>query len=199
MTKDKQSDPVEIGRISEIESNLKNYLIHIRGNPARESLLIKELMDQGWSQTAIAKAMAVSQPTISKLLTLHNLIPPLFQRLVDEAICHTAAYQLANLPVLIQQELAKNTRITVRMAKLARREYVISDLLLDAMEAVNPYVDEKGDPTFNDSRLNTVYTGLVSVLEHLKTLKHPTLSDVKTSAIDDAIKKVEQLIAYLHG
>jgi len=189
-----KADAVEIGRIAEIATDLQKYIVHIRGNPGREAELIRELMNHGWTQTEIANAMGVSQPRVSKLMALHRLIPQLFKRLLDGDLTLTAAYQLANLPQTAQQEIAKEPRISVRMAKEKRREHVISEALLDAMELPNPV---KTDKRPRDPKLRAIYEEIEIIVHELSSSLEPHVFDLRDEYIHNAIERAEKLLALL--
>lgn len=131
-----KSKTVEIGEAKDIDLKTKKYIIHARGNPALEALVIKDLRKRGWAQLAIAKAMGLSQSQVSKHESLiDNLTPELFSRLKKGEIRSSTAFNLSKLPVEKQRQYESKKKITLKEVKEKRRNLTMSKDLISLLEA----------------------------------------------------------------
>lgn len=127
---------VEIGEAKGIDLETKKYIVHARGNPAREALLIRNLRKRGWTQPKIAKAMGLSQSQISKREFLVNhLIYGLLLRLLKGQIRPSTAYILSKLPIEEQRRYGSKKKITLREVKEKRRNLTMSKDLISLLQA----------------------------------------------------------------
>jgi predicted transcriptional regulator len=116
------SQVIEIGEARRIKvSEARAYLRHIEGNPAEEALLIRELLNAGFTQRQVAEKLGMSQPRVSTRLRLLKLIPDLFRRLREGELRPSAAYALARLTAEEQERFLHVERITVREAEARAR------------------------------------------------------------------------------
>lgn len=125
---------IEIGEALTLDTDVRQYIVHCRGNPAKEAEVIKALLDKGWFQSQIAQEMKLSQGQISKRLSLFKLIGPLFKQLKDGKLKPSVAYQLAKLDGETQLAFSEQKgRITLKAVEKERRQVLISDRLLEAL------------------------------------------------------------------
>lgn len=116
----------EIGQVNEVELTEADYLVHIRGNPAEEALLIRQMLDAGKTQTEIGTKLSLSQPQISKRLSLLSLDPRLFDKIRKGELRPSAGYLLSKLPKATQGEYANKGKITIKDLEKRRRDVMVS-------------------------------------------------------------------------
>lgn len=122
----------EIGKMKEIQ---EKYLHHKEGNPLDEAFMIRDLMENlNLTQQEVSEETELSQPQISKRLSLLNLIPELQDRLRSGNLRVSTAYQLSKLPQDVQREYLEQEWITLKEVEAKRRDLRISEEVLDLLE-----------------------------------------------------------------
>jgi ParB-like chromosome segregation protein Spo0J len=147
----------EIGKAEKIDlkADLSEFVVHIRGSPAEEAILIKRLIEEeGKTQTEAGRMIGLTQGAVSKrLFILENLIPALFKMLREGKIGPNTAYHLAKLAKEKQEEFAKAGKITAKDVDLAHRAEIVSKglegLLAEPLEQGAPpeTPEAKGEET----------------------------------------------------
>jgi ParB-like chromosome segregation protein Spo0J len=112
----------EVGEVIEIGKNDIKYLYHKSGNPVEEARMIKDLLDRGMDQYEIATLLGVSQPNISKKLSLLTIEPELLRRAEQEEIPWTVLYKLSKLPQEEQRKFIDKESITLKEVKQALKQ-----------------------------------------------------------------------------
>ena len=121
----------EIGYAKEIYE----YLHHRTGNPLEEALMIRDLMEKyKLTQKQVAKETGLSQGQISKRLRLLKLHPELQERLRENKLLPSIAYELSKLPTEIQLALLKEEKITLKKVEEKKRELVINKEIYELLE-----------------------------------------------------------------
>lgn len=117
---------VEIGELIRIHLPKQNYMVHTRGNPALEALLIQKLRDEGHKQGEIGKMLRLSQAKVSKRLRLLTLAEPVFKQLLSGKLRPSVAYELTKLEkgqqVKLRNPTLKSVGVEVRRQVLSREE-----------------------------------------------------------------------------
>jgi len=103
-------------------------------NPMNEARHLAILIQQGWSQGDIAKALGVTQGLVSQRLQLLDLIPELQDRLEHGKMPLSAARIAIKLPVELQEELAAMDKATVTAAKKLLHNYQTEMVDLSTLE-----------------------------------------------------------------
>jgi len=125
----------------------------VRDNPMKKALDIRHLIEvEGLPQTKIAKMVGVSQPEISQLYKLNQLIPELQERLLTGDCPKNAGLIAAGtrdqppLPQEMQMVLATDEKPTIKLARELRNQFDSQSFSLDDMPALPTGLEEGYQP-----------------------------------------------------
>lgn len=141
MTVEKQ----EIGELKEIGAQDILYLFHREGNPLSQALMIKALLDGGWTQQGIAQETGMSQPKISMRLKLLNLHPNLQERALKGDILPSTCWKLANLPLEEQEAYIAREKIPFKEVEERCRRLALTEEVMEVLDTPLP-TEERPNP-----------------------------------------------------
>jgi ParB-like chromosome segregation protein Spo0J len=148
----------EIGR----EQKIADYLFHLEGKPIEQALAIKDLLDNGYTQKEIAKAMGWTQSQISKRLRLLKLIPELIEKVKNGEIRPSIAQKLASLPPEKQKEYLNKEKILMKDVEKDIRNYSLSKDIINIIETpIEP------EAKFDEETANKIRDAMKDVMDLL--------------------------------
>lgn len=143
----------EIGSQTDIKTKDLIYRYHRSGNPLKEALLIRELMDaQKHTQEDVGKLLQLSQGQISRRLRLLSLHPDLQFKLLHDKLRPSTAYALSKLGADKQKEYLLREHITLKEVEATHRsevmtnelmQHLVTDTMPSQAESIEPELSEK--------------------------------------------------------
>jgi len=124
----------EIGEARKIEK----YLLHLEGKPIDQAIMIKDLLNKGWTQEKLAEHIGWSQSKISFKLKLLDLHPKLQERAQRGELRPSVAWNLANMPRVIQEKYIDMPEIKLKDVRAERRRLAITDEIMEVLNEPLP-------------------------------------------------------------
>jgi len=136
---------------------IQNYLLHLEGRPIEQALMIKDLLDRGWTQQEIGKHVGWSQSKISVRLKLLDLHPELQERAKRGDIPPTIAWKLANMPLEKQKEYIAKEKILLKEVEKEKRNIALSEEVKALLDEEIPGFESQEEKKTKCPRCGHVY------------------------------------------